>query len=81
MLVNMSEVFDVIKKVANQHNKKIILNETHLNSTLKSLGIDSLEAMGIIVEVEKYFNVRLNEEALMSMKTLKDLVKSFEKLV
>lgn len=74
-------VFEIIKEVAHQHDAKFNLNQSHLNSTLKSLGIDSLEAMGIIVDVEKQLNVQLNEEALMSMKTLNDLVKAFEKLV
>lgn len=77
----MEKVFEIIKKVCKQHNEKLNLNESHINSTLKSLGIDSLEAMGIIIDVEKQLNVRLQDEDLMQMKTLSDLIKSFEKLV
>jgi acyl carrier protein len=75
------KVFEILKKVAKQHNDKIDLNESDIKSTLKSLGIDSLEAMGIIIDVEKQLNVRLDEEALMNMKTLEDLIKSFERLL
>jgi acyl carrier protein len=77
----MNKVFEIIKQVAKNHNSQFNLDEGHINSTLKSLGIDSLEAMGIIIDVEKQLNVILSDEALMNMKTLNDLIQAFEKLV
>jgi acyl carrier protein len=77
----MKNAFDIIKKIVQKHDMKVNLNDSHLNSTLKSLGIDSLEAMGIIVEAEKELGVRLSDDALMNMKTLNDLVNAFNKLI
>ncbi|MCV3728376.1 phosphopantetheine-binding protein [Ureaplasma miroungigenitalium] len=74
------DVRQTINKIAQQ--KKINLNQlADENVNLKSLGIDSLAAMDLIVDIEDALNVRLSDEELVSIKTLGDLIKTFEKHV
>lgn len=68
-----------IIKAAKNANINLQINDTSLLSTLKSLNIDSLTVMGIIVNVEKELNIRLNDEDLQKLKTLGDLVSAFNK--
>ncbi|MCV3743646.1 acyl carrier protein [Ureaplasma sp. ES3154-GEN] len=60
--------------------KKINIGDINNPATnLKSLGIDSLAAMDLIVDIEDELNVRLSDDELISIKTLKDLIEAFEK--
>jgi acyl carrier protein len=75
------KIIDAIKTAAKNVNVELDMSENSFSQTLKSLNVDSLAAMGIIIEVEKTLKVRLPDEDLASLKTLGDLVHSFEKLV
>ena len=49
-----------------------------MNSNLKDAGIDSLEMMELIVEVEEQLNIQLPDDKLLELKTageLLDLIK------
>ncbi|MCV3753912.1 acyl carrier protein [Ureaplasma zalophigenitalium] len=74
------DVRQTISKIAQQ--KKINLNQlVNEEANLKTLGIDSLAAMDLIVDIEDALNVRLSDEELVSIQTLGDLIKTFEKHV
>jgi acyl carrier protein len=47
------------------------------NSELAALGIDSIDAMNIIVNLEDKMNVKLEDDELMKLKTVKDLLDAF----
>ncbi len=70
-------VLGQIEKIAKQNG--ITFKKTNLNLTLKDLGIDSLEMMGLIVNIEDSLGVTLDDETLNQLKTLNDLVNAFEK--
>ncbi|RCT49770.1 acyl carrier protein, partial [Ureaplasma urealyticum] len=45
---------------------------------LKSLGIDSLSAMSLIMKIEDKIGVQLVDEKLLKIKNLGDLIMAFE---
>ncbi|MDU4142420.1 acyl carrier protein, partial [Ureaplasma parvum] len=57
---------------------KIALNMDNLNIELKSLGIDSLSAMNLIMKIEDQIGVQLPDEKLLKIKNLRDLINAFE---
>ncbi|RCJ02775.1 acyl carrier protein, partial [Ureaplasma urealyticum] len=59
MVVNVK---DIIIKVAKEN--KINLNMNNLDVELKSLGIDSLSAMSLIMKIEDKIGVKLVDEKL-----------------
>ena len=46
-----------------------------INSDLKSLGIDSLDTLDLVIEIEKKYNITLNDEKISQIKTVNDIVK------
>jgi acyl carrier protein len=75
------KIVEAIRKAANEAGVKLTLEPSTYDSTLKSLNVDSLNAMSIIINVEKSLNVRLHDGDLASLKTLGDLIRSFEKVI
>jgi acyl carrier protein len=75
------KIIEAIRKAANEAGVKLTLDPSTFDSTLKSLNVDSLNAMSIIINVEKALNVRLPDDDLASLKTLGDLIRSFEKVL
>ncbi|ACI60222.1 acyl carrier protein [Ureaplasma urealyticum] len=73
MVVNVK---DIIIKVAKEN--KINLNMNNLDVELKSLGIDSLSAMSLIMKIEDKIGVQLVDEKLLKIKNLGDLIMAFE---
>ncbi|MDR3257381.1 MAG: phosphopantetheine-binding protein [Mycoplasmataceae bacterium] len=75
------KIISAIKKAAQDAGVKLTLDPSTYESTLKSLNVDSLNAMSIIINTEKALKVRLPDEDLATLKTLGDLIHSFEKQV
>ncbi|MDR0985876.1 MAG: acyl carrier protein [Mycoplasmataceae bacterium] len=73
------KVIHAIKKSIEETNIKVDISESNMDSNLRSLGVDSLNAMSIIINTEKKLNVRLPDEDLANLRTLRDLISSFEK--
>lgn len=69
---------DQIKKINSVlKSQKININlddDNELNKTLSDVGIDSLSALGIIVNLEEKFDVHLDDEKIAKIKTIKDLL-------
>jgi acyl carrier protein len=75
------KIIEAIRKAAHDAGVKLTLEPSTFDSTLKSLNVDSLNAMSIIINVEKTLNVRLPDEDLASLKTLGNLIDSFERVL
>ncbi|MDR1991805.1 MAG: acyl carrier protein [Mycoplasmataceae bacterium] len=76
--MNRQKIIEVIREAAAKVDVQLSLEPNTFNSTLKSLNVDSLNAMSIIINVEKMLNVRLPDNDLANLKTLGDLINSFE---
>lgn len=73
----MGNIKQIILEVAKKN--KINLNIENVQEDLKSMGIDSLSAMNLIMKIEEKLNVQLPDEELLKIKKLGDLILAFEK--
>ena len=64
--------FEEFKKIIASHSK---LENISMDSSLKDLGLDSLDLLEIVTEGEEILNVRFEDEELLSFKTVGDVVK------
>jgi acyl carrier protein len=75
-------VFDRVQAIL---MKKYSLERERItpDSTLESLGLDSLDLIELLFEVEDEFNIRVPQEGGAALKaaTVQDIVDSIEKLV
>ncbi|MDO1451104.1 acyl carrier protein [Rhodocytophaga aerolata] len=51
---------------------------TSQSQLIRELGLDSLDAVELIVEVEKHFNIAISDEELEEFVTLQDIVACIE---
>jgi acyl carrier protein len=68
---------DLISKII---KSKGVNAKISLDSNLKSLGVDSLLAMEVIVELESSLGIMFDDSSLMNIKTVGDLAAQVEKL-
>lgn len=66
-----SEILEIIKIGELVNNSEI--NNLNFNTTLLNLGLDSLDLLGAIVEIEEKFNIDIPDEEVSSYKTLGDI--------
>ncbi|WP_339020659.1 acyl carrier protein [Spiroplasma endosymbiont of Atherix ibis] len=69
--------FEEIKKaLINKGAKGTISN----NTEFKSMGLDSLDLMDMIVNLEEKLNISISDDDLLSMKKVSDLLEVIEKI-
>ncbi|WFQ90017.1 acyl carrier protein [Mycoplasma feriruminatoris] len=66
----------IIKELKNRGAKGNITKD----SEFKSLGLDSLDLMDMVVTLEEKLNIRISDEQLLSLRTIEDLLKVIEEL-
>ncbi|MGL4947786.1 MAG: phosphopantetheine-binding protein [Mycoplasma sp.] len=71
----MSNVEKIIIEVAKENNIKFDITKKDVE--LKHLKIDSLAAMNLIIQIEERLSKTLEDDVLISIKTLDDLIKAF----
>ncbi len=71
----MTKIESVIVEVAKSNNIKIDISNKSIE--LKKLGIDSLAAMNLIMQIEEKMSKTLDDSVLINIKTLDDLIKAF----
>lgn len=67
-----NKLFEEIKKVIKDKFNK----EVKLDTILTETGIDSLDLLDLVVEVENNNNIKIDDEELLNIKTIKDIVKA-----
>jgi acyl carrier protein len=76
----MLTVFDRVQAVITK-KFSVPAENIRLDSTLESLGLDSLDLIDALFEIEDEFNVRLPQDASgVRTATIRDVVESIEKL-
>ena len=71
-------VFEKVKALINTH-LKVAEDKIALNSRLvEDLGADSANVMVRIMELEDNFGIMVEDEAIMTLKTVEDVVKYIE---
>ena len=71
-------VFEKVKALINTH-LKVAEDKIALNSRLvEDLGADSANVMVLIMELEDNFGIMVDDDAIMTLKTVEDVVKYIE---
>ncbi len=73
ILENLQKIAD--KKLKDQ---KIELKS---NDLLKKIGIDSLDLLDMVVELEEIYKIEIDDATLLKINTVQDLIDAIEKLI
>ncbi|KAF0851992.1 MAG: acyl carrier protein [Spiroplasma poulsonii] len=71
------DVLNEVKKVLKEHG---VSKQVDLNTEFKSIGLDSLDLMDLVIEAEKKIGIQIPDDKLMDIKTVADLVKIIEEI-
>ena len=66
------QVLEGLKKVVNG-------KEDTLESNLKELGLDSLDVVDMLMDLEEKFGIEFENEEMMAFQVVNDIVKAIEK--
>ncbi|MBO6094631.1 acyl carrier protein [bacterium] len=58
-----------------------LTNEADLQKNLTDLGIDSLNALSIIVNLEEKFNIHMDDQEIAKIKNLQELISLLSKTI
>lgn len=56
-------------------------HEIEQYSTLEGLGLDSLDCVEVVIELEKDYNINISDESAESFRTVKDITDYLEKQI
>lgn len=59
-------------------NTNIPREDVNINSSFEELGMDSLDSMSVITNLENIYNIILPNEAVMKIRTVLDAVNALE---
>ena len=62
-------------------SKRIPLESVHLDSTFESLGIDSLDRLNILFDLESEFDIEINDEDAKKVTTIRQMVEGIDHLL
>lgn len=68
-----------LEGIKNMFAEKVKVDNINPNMELKALGLDSLDLVELIMDIEEKYGVEFSNEELMSFKTVEDVLKSIEK--
>lgn len=71
---------DVLTEIRKVLKERGVSKQVDLNTEFKSLGLDSLDLMDLVIEAEKKFGIQISDDKLMDIKTVADLVKIIEEV-
>ena len=71
-----SKVFEIIAK-----QKRISPEQVTIDSTFQELGLDSLDAVNILFEVEGEFNIAISDEQARGIKNVRQMVEGVNTLL
>ena len=70
-----------IKKIVFEKINKLTKQNFDESSDIFNIGIDSLDLVELVTEVEDEYKVMLSDEQLESIKTVGDIIKLFDLLI
>ncbi|MGL5732738.1 MAG: acyl carrier protein [Metamycoplasmataceae bacterium] len=70
-MINQDVILNIIK---HRTNKKI-----SASTNIKELGLDSLDLVEVVMEIEQELDIKIPDDELTNIKTIDDLIKIIEK--
>ena len=77
--MTIDQITNHINKILSKKNLSFKITQKNLNSNLKDAGIDSLEMMELIVEIEEELKIQIPDNELLELKTIQDLLNLIKK--
>jgi acyl carrier protein len=79
--MNREEIFNKVSEILNE-TFEIPLDEIQWDSTIQEdLDLDSIDAVDLIVKLQKYTSKNIDPEEFKQVRTVEDVVNSIEKIV
>jgi acyl carrier protein len=75
-----SEVFDRIKDLI-VTKKGVDAEKVNIDSSFEELGLDSLDAVELVADMEEIFNVNIPNTDLQNFKTIRQAVEGLQKAI
>ena len=72
-------IISVVDKIKEALSSKLKGQELTLDSNLRDLGIDSLDVVDLIMDLEEELGIEFSDEELMSIHTMKDVCDLIDK--
>lgn len=69
---------DTMQKIKEMFAAKLHVEEVDENKSLKELGLDSLDVVELLLDLEDEFGIQFDTQEMTSYKTVKDLYKGIE---
>ena len=69
---------DKMQKIREMFAEKLHVDEVDENKSLKDLGLDSLDVVELLLDLEDEFGIQFETSEMTSYKTVKDLYKAIE---
>lgn len=77
----MSETVEARAMRVIASSKRMPLESVHSDSTFESLGIDSLDRLNILFDLENEFGIEINDEEAKKVTTVRQMVDGIEVLL
>ena len=61
--------------------KEIPAGDITLNQSFEDLGMDSLDGLNVVFELEKAFGIRISTDDAMSVRSVRDIVEHLHKVL
>ncbi|BAC44206.1 acyl carrier protein [Malacoplasma penetrans HF-2] len=72
--MTIEQITTEVNKVLEKNHSSLKINNKNINSNLKDLGLNSLDMLEMIVQVEEQLKISLPDEKLIEIKTPSDLL-------
>ncbi len=70
----------IINSLTKILNKKFkVTSKIEVNSDISSLGLDSLDLMDLVLDIESKYNIHISDDELMNLKKIQDLIDIIER--
>ncbi|RXY97214.1 acyl carrier protein [Malacoplasma penetrans] len=72
--MTIEQITTEVNKVLEKNHSSLKINNKNINSNLKDLGLNSLDMLEMIVQIEEQLKISLPDEKLIEIKTPSDLL-------
>ncbi len=76
--MNQNEIYEQLKKIVEEKLAPQRKIKVEPDSTLDSLGFDSLDRVELVMLIEEEFGIAISDEAADSITTVRDVIKVIE---
>ena len=74
-------VVETVKSILSKRVKKVDIDKLKETDSLKELGLDSLDLVELMLEIEDAFNIEFSSEEIEKLETLKEVLELINKKI